>query len=286
MTSLSKYFLISIGEDIDVGRVLGPTTTFVKSAYALRESEQPAHLRLPAALRILVRVEPAKRQRRVFNFFSRTRGLDVRQCTALSVAAAAVEYAGKTYTLVLGGACAEVETLPQDPLPHATSAAVVRVSGDEVARAFERLQRVEAEANHSYMALFSQIEEERSAHRQTREVLLELVYVCGENLGQQESALAMALAVDCFMLENNSSALPCCADTVEMIQHAIHQGQLQKLSFRRTMQVLNEGTMTEVWGVWMNGYDSTNPSPEDAAWVESPSRMFASPAGAARTAVA
>lgn len=270
MSSLSKYFLVSIGEDVDVGRVLCSNTTFVQSAYALYEKEQPTHLQLPAVLRLLLCVEPAKRQRRIFNFFSRTKGLDVRQCSTLSSAAAAMEYAGKNYVLVLGTASSEIET----PLPatqHTTPAATInaRSVNDEVSRAIERLQNIEASTNHSQLTLLAAIDNERCAHQQTREVLLELMYVCGEHLDDQASALGMALALDCFMIESNNSTLPCCADTMRMIEQAIAEGSLDKLSFRQTLQMLHYGVVSDVWGAWIDAFSSPNTSAETPLFLDS-----------------
>lgn len=142
MSSLSKYFLISIGEEIDTGAVLGENNNFVQGAYGLWEKDVPPDKRLPAVLRILIHVTPAKRQRRVYNFFARTRGLDVRQCAPLTVPAAALEYQDNPYVLIFGVSSSEVtDNCAMGYAQDISLDTVSRIMGCDIARMFQRTEK-------------------------------------------------------------------------------------------------------------------------------------------------
>lgn len=114
---------------------------------------------------------------------------------------------------------------------------------DEISCAFRRLKRVEEEAQHTPFSILARIDEETTTNTQMREALLELMYVCGDKLGA--TPLAMALAADCFVIERNNSALPCCTDVADMLEHAINTNQVPPSTFRETLHRLNTEVTTQ-----------------------------------------
>eukprot|EP00961_Rhodomonas_salina_P276721 3739122-Rhodomonas_salina.2 len=105
------------------------------------------------------------------------------------------EYKENKYILIVGQGCHEFgHVLPT--IGRVSS--FKKTLGDDVTRAFERLGTLEKNASYSHIAFFAQIDEERAVNLQTRDVVLDILFTCGDRLTSQEGSLPMALALDCF----------------------------------------------------------------------------------------
>jgi hypothetical protein len=213
---MSKYFCVSVVRDDPlIVHTVSPrgqgSPLFVVSVYKTSGDVSPS--------RLIVEVHPEKHIRKIFRFVTRVLNLDVYTCMALTEITASEEYASAPYELIHGRVCEAIEGHIQPRANSPNTGLTVQVDATASAPGIDGLRVLS----------------------QTREMFLEMIYVWGECLQNQGSGLGMALAIDYFIMRNNSSALPCYLENSVLIEYTVANQEMKAMSFEDTLMKLNEG---------------------------------------------
>jgi hypothetical protein len=225
MSTLCNYFLLSIEHDGKIASLFQHNNLFLSSVYYSAEQEPLT------AKRCIVQLDKPKSTKAVFNFMTRTRGINVLKCEPLAEDDLERAIAQDNMQLFMcpKNVQGNTDTHPA-PEPCQTTPR-------------SHCKGTAKPAQHNCKALLleqmrNKIAQQERIIGQKQENLQHVLEAVTKKNFLSTQALAMCIAADCFLSKHCTFLSANCAQALPMIQRDIDTKQLTAHSFKDTMQTL------------------------------------------------